>query len=172
MKFSKKSEYALRALIELTSNYEQAVPVQRTKVAQEQRIPLGFLEGILLTLKNAGILTSRRGVDGGYRLRVSPSDITLGQVIRTLDGPLAPIGCVSQTAYRKCEDCPYAEKSACAIQNIMLEVRNAISAVLDHYTLDDFVRNVGASQEQARSFRAKRKSYKNKDSFRKKRESG
>ena len=145
MKFSKKSEYALRALIELTANYDQDVPVQRTQLAREQRIPLGFLEGILLTLRNAGILTSRRGVDGGYRLRKSPTEVTLGQVIRTLDGPLAPIGCVSQTAYQKCEDCPYAEKSVCAIQNIMLEVRNAISGILDNYTLDDFVRSADRS---------------------------
>ncbi len=153
MKFSKKSEYALRALIELTANYEQAVPVQRTQLANEQRIPLGFLEGILLSLKNAGILTSRRGVDGGYRLRKAPSDVTLGQVIRTLDGPLAPIGCVSQTAYQKCEDCPYADKSACAIQSIMLEVRNAISAVLDHYTLEDFVRNADVSYGKTKTKR-------------------
>ncbi|MCA9470889.1 MAG: Rrf2 family transcriptional regulator [Nitrospirales bacterium] len=156
MKFSKKSEYALRALIELTANYEQAVPVQRTQLAREQRIPLGFLEGILLTLKNAGILSSRRGVDGGYRLRSSPSEITLGQVIRTLDGPLAPIGCVSQTAYQKCEDCPYAEKSACAIQSIMLEVRNAISSVLDHYTLEDFVKHVDVPRTQAKASHAKK----------------
>ncbi len=140
MRFSKKSEYALRALIELTTNYVQTMPVQRAQLAKEQRIPLGFLEGILLTLKNAGILTSRRGVDGGFRLLKDPREVTLGQVIRTLDGPLAPIGCVSQTAYQKCEDCPYAEKSVCAIQTIMLEVRNAISAILDHYTLEDFVR--------------------------------
>ncbi len=150
MKFSKKSEYALRALIELTANYEQAVPVQRTQLAKEQRIPLGFLEGILLTLKNAGILSSRRGVDGGYRLRKAPDEVTLGQVIRTLDGPLAPIGCVSQTAYQKCEDCPYADKSACAIQHIMLEVRNAISDVLDHYTLEDFVRNADISHSNTK----------------------
>ena len=155
MKFSKKSEYALRALIELTETYDQAMPIQRNQLSKEQRIPLGFLEGILLTLKNAGILISRRGVDGGYRLRKSPREVTLGQVIRTLDGPLAPIGCVSQTAYQKCEDCPYAEKSRCAIQSIMLEVRNAISAVLDHYTLEDFVKNVDASRKKVRPLRSK-----------------
>jgi len=155
MRFSKKSEYALRALIELTANYDQAVPVQRTQLAREQRIPLGFLEGILLTLKNAGILSSRRGVDGGFRLLKNPGDVTLGQVIRTLDGPLAPIGCVSQTAYQKCEDCPYAEKTSCAIQSIMLEVRNAIAAILDHYTLEDFVRNADLSLKKKKVSRPK-----------------
>ena len=155
MKFSKKSEYALRALIELTANYEQAVPVQRTQLAKEQRIPLGFLEGILLTLKNAGILTSRRGVDGGYRLRKAPSEVTLGQVIRTLDGPLAPIGCVSQTAYQKCEDCPYADKPSCAIQSVMLDVRNAIAEILDHYTLENFVRTADIPQGKTKTTRAR-----------------
>ena len=157
MRFSKKSEYALRALIELTANYDQSVPVQRTQLAKEQRIPLGFLEGILLALKNAGILTSRRGVDGGFRLLKNPADVTLGQVIRTLDGPLAPIGCVSQTAYQKCEDCPYSEKSTCAIQNIMLDVRNAISAILDHYTLEDFVRNADISRGNVKKSRTRRR---------------
>ena len=146
MRFSKKSEYALRALIELTANYNQAMPVQRTQLAQEQRIPLGFLEGILLILKNAGILTSRRGVDGGFRLLKSPGDVTLGHIIRTLDGPLAPICCVSQTAYQKCEDCPYADKSSCPIQSVMLDVRNAIASILDHYTLEDFVRNADRAE--------------------------
>ena len=153
MKFSKKSEYALRALIELTANYEQGEPVQRTQLAKEQRIPLGFLEGILLTLKNAGILTSRRGVDGGFRLLKDPGEVTLGHIIRTLDGPLAPIGCVSQTAYQKCEDCPYADKSSCAIQSVMLEVRNAIAAILDHYSLDDFVRNADRAHRKPKTAR-------------------
>ncbi len=151
MKFSKKSEYALRALIELTAHYEQALPLQRTQLAKEQRIPLGFLEGILLTLKNAGILSSRRGVDGGFRLLKDPGEVTLGQVIRTLDGPLAPIGCVSQTAYQKCEDCPYTDKPSCAIQSVMLDVRNAIAEILDHYTLEDFVRNAEISQEKTKA---------------------
>lgn len=142
MNFSKKSEYALRALLELTKHYDQAV-VRRAEMAEALRIPVGFLEGILLTLKHAGIVTSRRGVDGGFKLLKSPTVITLGQIIRTLDGPLAPIGCVSQTAYQKCDDCPYSVKHACPIQHVMLEVRNAIAAILDHYTLEDFARTAG-----------------------------
>ena len=137
MRFSKKSEYALRALIELTAQYGQAL-LQRHEIAQRQNIPVEFLEQILLTLKNAGLLASRRGVSGGYSLIKSPREITLGQVIRILDGPLAPIGCVSKTAYQKCSDCPYAEKTNCPIQNVMLGVRNAIADILDNYTLSDF----------------------------------
>lgn len=140
MKFSKRSEYALRALIELTTRYGRTL-LQRHEIAERQNIPVEFLEQILLTLKNAGLLASRRGVSGGYTLIKPPDEITLGQVIRLLDGPLAPIGCVSKTAYQKCSDCPYAEaEQACPIQHVMLEVRNAISSILDHYTLSDFVR--------------------------------
>ena len=67
-----------------------------------------------------------------------PQEVTLGQIIRILDGPLAPIACVSQTAYQKCDDCPHAETATCPIQGIMLDVRNAIASVLDHYSLEDF----------------------------------
>ena len=75
---------------------------------------------------------------GGYALIKSPEEITLGQVIRVLDGPLAPIGCVSKTAYQKCSDCPYANKTQCPVQQVMGRVRDAIADILDHYTLADF----------------------------------
>jgi Rrf2 family cysteine metabolism transcriptional repressor len=139
MKFSKKSEYALRALIELTTHYKRAL-VQRNEIARRQQIPLEFLEQILLALKNAGLLASRRGVNGGYSLIKPPDDITLGQVIRILDGPLAPIGCVSKTAYQKCSDCPYVKKGHCPIQDVMGGVRNAIADILDNYRLSDFAK--------------------------------
>ena len=137
MKFSKKSEYALRALLELTAQYGRAL-LQRHEIAKRQHIPIEFLEQILLALKNAGLLASRRGVSGGYSLIKPPDEITLGQVIRVLDGPLAPIGCVSKTAYQKCSDCPYAKKGSCPIQDVMGGVRNAIAEILDNYTLKDF----------------------------------
>ncbi|MGH7167442.1 MAG: RrF2 family transcriptional regulator [Nitrospiraceae bacterium] len=142
MKFSKKSEYALRALIELTAQYGHP-HLQRHEIAKRQQIPIEFLEQILLTLKNAGLLGSRRGVTGGYSLIKPPQDITLGQVIRILDGPLAPIGCVSKTAYQKCSDCPYTEKKSCPIQKAMLGVRNAIADILDNYKLSDFASGHG-----------------------------
>lgn len=138
MRFSKKSEYGLRAMIELTQSFGQGL-VQRQALAERQSIPLGFLEMILLQLKNSGLVGSRRGVNGGVFLLKAPEEVTLGQIIRILDGPLAPIGCVSQTAFEKCEDCPYATTEYCPIQGVMLNVRNAISSVLDHYTLKDFV---------------------------------
>ena len=138
MRFSKKSEYGLRAMIELTQEYGQGM-VQRKMLAERQNIPLGFLEMILLSLKNAGLIGSRRGMNGGVFLIKAPKEITLGQIIRILDGPLAPIACVSQTAYQKCMDCPHADSAICPIQGVMLDVRNAIASVLDNYSLKDFV---------------------------------
>ena len=137
MKLSKKSEYGLRALIELTLTYEQAT-LQRHQIAKRQHIPIEFLEQILLALKRAGLLASRRGLKGGYTLIKPPGEITVGQVIRILDGPLAPIGCVSKTAYQKCRDCPYADKAECPVQHVMGPVRDAIANILDNCTLNDF----------------------------------
>jgi Rrf2 family transcriptional regulator, cysteine metabolism repressor len=137
MKLSKKSEYGLRALLELTLMHGKGT-LQRHQIAERQHIPIEFLEQILLALKRAGLLSSRRGMKGGYTLIKSPREITLGQVIRILDGPLAPIGCVSKTAYQKCEDCPYADHAHCPVQHAMGTVRDAIADILDHYTLDNF----------------------------------
>jgi Rrf2 family protein len=137
MKLSKKSEYGLRALLELTLAHGTTT-LQRHDIAARQHIPVEFLEQILLALKRAGLLSSRRGMKGGYTLIKQPKDITLGQVIRILDGPLAPIGCVSKTAYQKCSDCPYANKAECPVQHVMGTVRDAIAGILDNYTLADF----------------------------------
>lgn len=137
MKLSKKSEYGLRALLELTLTYGKT-SLQRHTIAARQHIPVEFLEQILLALKRAGLLASRRGKKGGYQLIKRPEEITVGQVIRILDGPLAPISCVSKTAYQKCGDCPYADKAQCPVQQVMGPVRDAIAGILDNYTLNDF----------------------------------
>ena len=142
MRLSKKSEYGLRALLELTLAHEKAT-LQHHEIAARQHIPIEFLEQILLTLKRAGLISSKRGIRGGYVLIKPPSDITLGQVIRLLDGPLAPISGVSKTAYQKCSECPYAEKARCPVQSIMGTVRDAIAGILDHYTLADFAADQG-----------------------------
>jgi Rrf2 family cysteine metabolism transcriptional repressor len=144
VRFSKKSEYGLRALIELTKNYGH--PITRQQIGDRQNVPVIFLEQILLTLKHAGLLASTRGVQGGYALIKPPSEVTLGQVIRLLDGPLAPIGCVSKTAYQKCQDCPYVEKSYCPLQSVMGDVRNAIADILDNYSLEDFISGMHRSR--------------------------
>jgi Rrf2 family protein len=155
MKFSKKSEYGLRALIELTKSYGQ--PITRREIGERQNVPVVFLEQILLRLKHAGLLASTRGAQGGYALIKPPAKVTLGHVIRILDGPLAPIACVSRTAYQKCRDCPYATKAHCPLQHVMGGVRNAIADILDNYSLEDFISGMSRSgRPSVRRTRARR----------------
>jgi Rrf2 family protein len=133
MKLSKKGEYALKALIELAINYERGVSVTLIHdIAEQENIPPKYLEQILLNLKKGGILISKRGVGGGYTLARSPENISLGQVIRIVEGPLAPLNCVSRMAHVTCPHQP-----ACGLYSIMLDVRNAIADILDNISLKD-----------------------------------
>ncbi|HWA08011.1 MAG TPA: Rrf2 family transcriptional regulator [Opitutaceae bacterium] len=137
MKLSKRGEYALRTLINLGIAAEVKRPlVQVSELADNEQLPVKFLEQIMQTLKDAGWVESQRGKFGGYRLAKAPREITIGQVVRLIDGPLAPIGCVSQTAYEKCT-CP--DETHCGLRMLMLDVRNAIANILDRYTLADVV---------------------------------
>ncbi|HTX65818.1 MAG TPA: Rrf2 family transcriptional regulator [Opitutaceae bacterium] len=137
MKVSKKGEYALRALIDLGVAAEVGRPlIQVSELAESERIPAKFLEQIMQLLKEAGFVESRRGKFGGYRLARPAQKVTIGQVVRLIDGPLAPIGCVSQTAYEKCS-CP--DETHCGLRMLMLDVRNAIASILDRYSLADVV---------------------------------
>ncbi|MFH1737584.1 MAG: Rrf2 family transcriptional regulator [bacterium] len=131
---SKKAEYALRALILLAGRYGQG-PVLISTLAQEENIPKKFLESILLELRNQGMLQSKKGRGGGYSLRQAPDSISLGQVIRIIDGPLAPVSCVSKTAYQKCEECDNEE--ICGIRIVMKKVRDSVAQILDTSTLSD-----------------------------------
>ncbi len=144
MKLSKKGEYALRALIDLAMNADRGV-AQARDVARQENIPVKFLEQILLSLKNAGLLQSRRGVGGGYALARPPDQITLGEVIRLLEGPIAPIGCASQTAPERCS-CP--EEATCGLRSVMLDVCNAISDIVDQITLADVCERTKELQNQ------------------------
>ena len=138
MKLSKRGEYGLRAMVDLASQPPgTVVPIK--DIAQREQIPVKFLEQILLTLRNAGLLRSRMGLNGGYSLAKAPADITLGQIIRILDGPLAPIRCVSQTAYEACA-CP--DEKTCGLRLVMFDVRNAISSILDRTSLEDVAHRV------------------------------
>ncbi len=115
---SKKSKYGLRALLALARRKDQE-PVLISDLAEQERIPRKFLEWILLELKNNGMLRSKRGKGGGYFLGRAPKAISIGEVIRALDGPLAPLPCVSHTAYRKCEECE--DETTCGIRAVMNE---------------------------------------------------
>ena len=137
MKLSKRSEYGLKALIELAAYYAQGV-VTVPQIAEKHHISVKFLELILLDLRRAGILHSRQGMHGGYYLAVPPEQVTIGQVVRILDGTIAPIRCVSKMSYERCT-CPDEER--CELRLIMLQVRNAIADVLDNISLADVVQN-------------------------------
>ncbi len=143
MKLSKRGEYGLKAMIDLASQGEPTAVTQIKDIAARQQIPVKFLEQILLTLKNAGLLRSRAGVGGGYYLAKTPDEITLGQVVRVLDGPLAPIPCVSQMAY---ERCVCDDEATCGLRLAMLDVRNAIAGILDKTTLADVSTRVEKAQ--------------------------
>ena len=135
MRLSKRGEYGLRAMIDLAeANHSGNGLVQIKDIAERQHIPAKFLEQILLSLKNAGLLHSKMGIGGGYYLGRPAQEISLGHIVRVLDGPLAPIRCVSQMAYEPC-GCP--DEATCGLRLTMLDVRNAISNVLDQTTLSD-----------------------------------
>ena len=137
MKLSKKGEYALRSLINLGIAVEMKRDlVQASELAESEQLPVKFLEQILQVLKEAGIVVSQRGKFGGYRLGKPAKKIFIGEVVRLIDGPLAPIGCVSQSAYEPCT-CP--DEVHCGLRMLMLDVRNAIANILDRYTLADVV---------------------------------
>lgn len=131
---SQKAKYALRALLMLARS-DGAGMIQVADIAQEESVPKKFLELILLDLKKQGLLHSQRGKGGGYCLAKPAEQITFGQVVRIVDGPLAPLPCASVTRYRRCADCP--DERSCAIRRVMREVRDAMAAVLDHTSLAD-----------------------------------
>jgi len=129
---SKKAKYGLKAMFYLAKQYGKG-PVLISTLAEEEHIPKKFLELILLDLKRNGLLHSKMGKGGGYYLNKMPQEVTVGQVVRILDGPLAPIPCVSKTAYRKCDECE--NERTCEIRKIMMQVREATAAILDHTSL-------------------------------------
>jgi Rrf2 family protein len=133
MKISSRGLYALKALTHLAEAYDRGL-VKIHTVAEEEEIPEKFLEGILVTLKNARLVSSRRGREGGYRLRRPPREILLGEVVRTIDGPLAPFGDAVELAYRV-----KTEPRHAGLFDLFLEVRNAAAAILDHTSLQDLV---------------------------------
>jgi Rrf2 family protein len=128
---SMKAKYALRALIVLTAHDKKMM--QSKAIAKEADVPAKFLEAILAELKNHGIVTSKRGIFGGYFLARPASEIMVGEIVRLIDGTLAPLPCASVKEYRKCDDCQ--DENTCVIRKVMSDVRNAIARELDHRSL-------------------------------------
>jgi Rrf2 family protein len=130
---SMKAKYALKALAVLARNDKEQMQVKA--IAVQANIPSKFLEAILTELKNRGIVNSKRGATGGYTLAHDSRKIMTGDIIRLMDGPLAPIRCASMTAYQPCDDCP--DEMYCSLHDVMKDVRAALSAILDGRSIHD-----------------------------------
>lgn len=133
---SAKAKYGLKAMLHLAEREGQG-GVQGADIAATQNIPKKFLDAILLELKNQGLLYSKKGKGGGYTLARPAAKVTAGQIVRILDGPLAPVPCVSVTAYRPCADC--GDEAACAVRAVMQKVRDATSEILDNTSLKEML---------------------------------
>jgi Rrf2 family protein len=133
---SKKAKYGLKAL-EYIAKQDQKIPVHTSDISLAESIPRKFLEAILLELKHDGILKSKQGKNGGYNLLITPSEVTIGRVVRLFDGPIALLPCVSSNYYEPCDDCE--NEAFCGLKNIFSEVREATGSILDKLSLKDIL---------------------------------
>ena len=137
---TKKAQYALRALTVLTRRHEAEGPAvhwsSARDIADSATMSVKFLEQILGELRSAGIVKSRRGAFGGHALAMAPNEVTLAKVIRLMDGPIAPLACVSLNYYERCEDCKEEE---CGLRRVMVESRDAQLSILEHRFLKDLI---------------------------------
>jgi len=138
VKVSFKGDYALKTILDLSLHYGQGV-VQIRDISKRQDIPLKYLEQILLTLKGAGFVQSKRGPSGGYHLAIAPGKITIGAVVRLMEGPTSPITCVSTSGYCRCED-----EARCVFRGVWLEVKTAVNDIVDRTTFEDLTKKVRA----------------------------
>ena len=139
MRLSRRSEYGLRALVDLV-RHDGGGPVALANLAERNRLPAKFLEQIMSTLRHAGIVRTTLGAHGGYAIAADPTTVTIGRVIRLLDGALAPLGCVSLRYYEKCS---CADEATCPLRDVMLDVRDAMLEVLDKETLAELAARPG-----------------------------
>lgn len=139
MRLSRRSEYGLRALVDLV-RHDGGGPVALASLAERNRLPAKFLEQIMSTLRHAGIVRTTLGAHGGYAIAADPTTVTIGRVIRLLDGALAPLGCVSLRYYEKCS---CADEATCPLRDVMLDVRDAMLEVLDKETLAELAARPG-----------------------------
>lgn len=131
---SKKTQYALKAMVGLASK-PIGVPVMIADLAEQERLPKKFLELILLDLKSLGVVQSKKGKQGGYYLSRAPEEIKIGQIMRGIEGPLALLPCVSQSQYKRCDEC--VDERLCGLRLVMKDVRDATAKILDNTSLAD-----------------------------------
>ncbi|WP_442753797.1 RrF2 family transcriptional regulator [Methylocystis sp. JAN1] len=153
---TKKAKYGLKAMAYL-AGVEPGQTALVADIAAANQIPKKFLDAILSELRNAGYVHSKKGKGGGYMLARLPSEISVGNLVRTLDGPLAPIQCASRRLYRRCEDC--VDETHCAVRLVMMEARDAIARVLDNTTLDQMraLGEAGMAPVEGKAAKAKAK---------------
>eukprot|EP01137_Pigoraptor_chileana_P003270 Opistho-2@43212 len=132
---SKKTQYALKALTYMAERKKDG-PVLIAEIAKKKKIPLKFLENILLELKKAGMLDSKKGKGGGYFFKVEPAEIPLAQVMRLIEGPIALLPCVSLNFYQKCKDC---DEKKCGLNKVMKQVRDNTLIILENKTITDLL---------------------------------
>ncbi len=135
---SKKTKYAINALVYLAREYKSNEPVQISRIAESERIPRKFLEAILLDLRNAGMLNSKKGKMGGYYLQKTPEEINIADVMRLFDGPIALLPCVAHKYYEKCDEC--IDENICGIRSVFADVRNDTVLLLKKATLAEIMR--------------------------------
>lgn len=150
MRLSRRSEYGIRALVDLVRSGPSA-PVALATLADRNQLPPKFLEQIMATLKRGGIVRTTLGARGGYAMAMEPESVTVGRVIRLLDGALAPLPCVSLRFYGRCS-CP--DEATCPLRDVMIDVRDAMLEILDHETLSDLSARVGRASIDPRGIHA------------------
>jgi Rrf2 family protein len=142
-----RAKYAIKALLHLAQQRGKG-PVQAGLIAEQQRIPLKFLELILLQLRNNGIIRSKVGKGGGHELVREPSDIDLLTVVRAIDGPVAPLPCLSKTAYSRCDDCP--DEKTCGARRLFKDIHEAALEIMGKTTLEDAFKGRGSHSARER----------------------
>jgi Rrf2 family protein len=150
MRLSRRSEYGIRALVDLVRHGDEA-PVALASLAGRNNLPPKFLEQIMSTLKHGGIVRTTLGAHGGYAMAADPATISLGRVIRLLDGALAPLPCVSLRYYGRCS-CP--DEATCPLRDVMLDVRDSMLDILDRETLADMAARPGRASIDPRGVHA------------------
>jgi Rrf2 family protein len=147
MRLSRRSEYGLRALIDLV-RHDGSGPVALAALAERNNLPPKFLEQIMATLKHGGIVRTTLGAHGGYAMAADPGTVSIGRVIRLLDGALAPLPCVSLRYYGRCS-CP--DEASCALRDVMIDVRDAMLEILDEETLAQMAAREGRASIDPRN---------------------
>ena len=150
MRLSRRSEYGLRALVDLI-RHEDAGPIPLGALARRNNLPPKFLEQIMARLKRAGVVRTTLGARGGYEMAEPPGSVSVGRVIRLLDGALAPLGCVSLRYYERCS-CP--DEATCSLRDVMLDVRDSMLAILDQETLAELAARRGRESIDPRGLHA------------------